>query len=139
LAVGKSLLTVGYHLIPYVSGDRKIFMESPIPQSWCRAVAQILWTGDKDAIITTVQSDRDWGATFPDAWDWNRFEAVAAALETSGVTGRPIATMAEPGETWAFWFHFQGRKLYAKINLTTGGQVIIIYSTHPPRKGEDHL
>ena len=114
-------------------------MEGPIPQSWCRAVAQILRSDDRDAIITTGQSDRDWGATFPNAWYWDRFEAIAAALETSGVTGRQIGTMAEPGETWGVWFHFQGRKLYAKINLTTGGQFIIIYSTHPPRKGEDRL
>lgn len=114
-------------------------MEGPIPQSWCRTVAQILRTGDNDAIFTTEQADRDWGATFPDAWHYERFEALAAALETSGVTGRQIGTMADSGETWAFWFHFQRRKLYAKINLTTGGQVIIIYSTHPPRKGEDRL
>ncbi len=47
--------------------------------------------------------------------------------------------MGEGGETWAFWFHFPRRKLYAKINLLSGGQVIIIYSTHPPRKGEERL
>jgi hypothetical protein len=114
-------------------------MEGPIPQSWCVVVARILRAGDNDAIFTTEQADRDWGAAFPNAWHYERFEALAGALEIPGVTGLEIPTMAESGETWAFWFHFQKRKLYAKINLTTGGKVIIIYSSHPPRKGENRL
>lgn len=114
-------------------------MERPIPRSWCAAVARILRSGNDDAIVATAQAVRDWNATFPGAWNYEWFASLATALDAHDVSGRPIPTMAEPGETWAFWFHFMGRKLYAKINLRPGGQIIIIYSTHPPRKGDDRL
>jgi hypothetical protein len=61
---------------------------------------------------------------------------LATALEADKVVGRRITTMAESGEVYAFWFYFGNRKLYGKINLLKGGHQILIYSSHPPHKGD---
>lgn len=110
---------------------------APIPKVWRQTVSQILCKGDRTKIQTRLQSDHDWESTFPAAWDFDRFEALAAALEEETVQGRRINTMDEPGEVYAFWFDFQTRKLYGKINLLPPGDQILIYSNHIPRKGEN--
>src|SRR5947208_2468861 len=110
----------------------------PIPEAWRTRVASILRSGDRSAIITTQQADRDWQSAFPDAWNYQRFEAMAMALELP-ITGRKILDMAEPGEVWSFWFGFSGRTLYGKINLLPDGKIIILYSSHIPRKGGANL
>ena len=112
---------------------------TPIPAEWRSTVAGILREGSRDAIITTLQSNLDWSATFPEAWDFERFNALASALIAETVLGRHITTMDDPGEVWAFWFTFEARQLYAKINLLPDGQIIIIYSSHIPRKGKESL
>jgi len=109
-----------------------------IPAFWRATVAAILVSGDSSAIITTQQADREWSAAFPDAWNYQRFEAMAEALALP-TYGRQLFDMAEPGEVWSFWFTFSGRKLYCKINLLPGGKIIIVYSSHPPRKGVERL
>lgn len=38
------------------------------------------------------------------------------------------------GETWDFYFTFEGRKTYGKILLRTDGKRIIPYSAHLPEK-----
>ena len=114
-------------------------MEEPIPEQWRLGVASVLRSGDRNRIVTRLQSDLDWQALFPDAWDFERFDAMAEALEVQGVTGRLIETMAERGTTYAFWFSFRRVKLYAKINLDVDGRVVIVYSSHTPRKGEESL
>jgi len=45
--------------------------------------------------------------------------------------------MNEPGESYAFIFHFRNLPIYAKANLTTAEEVVIIYSAHRPLKGEE--
>lgn len=64
---------------------------------------------------------------------------MASALEREGVVGKKNTNMNEPGEVWAFWFHFRNEKLYGKINLTPEGKIIIIYSAHMPNKGDKDL
>lgn len=113
-------------------------MDAPIPLPWCRTVANILRNGSRDAIITVNRADEDWRATFPDAWDYEWFDALAAALDMPGVRGKPV-NMNRPGDTWSFWFYFRNRKLFAKINLDPGGKIIVIFSSHPPLKGDSHL
>ncbi|MCX6969250.1 MAG: hypothetical protein NTV93_03730 [Verrucomicrobia bacterium] len=112
----------------------------PIPRTWCDAVSKILRSGDRQLIDTTGQSDLDWEATFPDdAWDYVRFGAMSAALEKPDVIGKHILGMDEPGETYAFWFHHRAVQLYGKINLFPDGKIILIYSSHTPRKGKESL
>lgn len=62
---------------------------------------------------------------------------MADALEDESITGRKIEGMDEKGEVYAFWFYFEGRKLYGKINLLPGRDKILIYSSHLPRKGDN--
>ncbi|MES2568602.1 MAG: hypothetical protein V4710_00945 [Verrucomicrobiota bacterium] len=112
---------------------------SPIPAEWRSKVAAILRADRKNTIITTHQSNLDWFAAFPDTWPLDRYEALALTLSAAEQLGRPIYTMKEPGETWAFWFTFRSRPLYAKINLRPDGKVIIVYSSHIPRKGKEVL
>lgn len=111
-------------------------MEIEIPDQWRLQVAAILRSGDDEKIVTTETSDLAWQARFPEAWHYDRFEALAKALECKGVKGKIVA-MAEPGDTYAFWFYFQSVKLYAKINLSPEGDLIVVYSSHTPRKGGD--
>jgi hypothetical protein len=44
--------------------------------------------------------------------------------------------MDEEGETYEFFFTFEGTTLYAKVNLLPSGKIVIIYSAHKPRFGD---
>jgi hypothetical protein len=112
----------------------------PIPAAWKASVGSILREGNKAKIFTTQQSVFDWEAAFPsDSWDYIRFGAIADALEQEDIQGRKILDMQEEGEVYAFWFYYQRKQLYAKINLLPNGQLILIYSSHLPRKGTEKL
>ncbi len=63
---------------------------------------------------------------------------MATALDRDDVLGKAIA-MKEPGETYAFWFYHRSTQLYGKINLLPNGKIILIYSSHTPRKGKESL
>ncbi len=110
-----------------------------IPQDWRDAVCAILRTGDDARILRTQQADRDWRHTCPDSWMYQRHEAMAIALELDGVTGRHITDMEPPCDAYEFWFRFESRKFVGKIGLLPDGRVIIVFSSHIPRKGEDRL
>ncbi len=45
--------------------------------------------------------------------------------------------MEEPGETYGFIFHFRDLPIYAKVNLTTPEEIVIVYSAHRPLMGEE--
>jgi len=62
---------------------------------------------------------------------------MASAVEEDDAFGRRIEGMQEKGVVYAFWFYFQGKKLYGKINLLRARDQILIYSSHPPRKGDE--
>ena len=107
-----------------------------IPAAWRQEVVRILRSGDKKKILSTQQADVDWEHTFPDAWLFNRPEAMAKALVVDGIEGRHITDMVPPCDAYEFWFFFDERKLLGKIGLLPDGQVIIIFSSHIPRKGD---
>ncbi|MBE7497133.1 MAG: hypothetical protein HS117_19500 [Verrucomicrobiaceae bacterium] len=111
----------------------------PIPAPWRKSVAAILRKGVSAEILVTQRARNEFEARFPDAWAFERNTAMADAITQDSVLGRRITGMREPGEVWAFWFHFRSIKLYAKINLTPSGKLIIIYSAHVPLKGEENL
>ena len=110
-----------------------------IPRIWCETVSHILRSLDKQCIITTSQSDRDWYAAFPDTWNYHRYKALASALDVPGVIGRHIVNMEPKCDAYEYWFSFRERKLIGKIGLLPDGRIIIIFSSHIPRKGEDKL
>lgn len=108
----------------------------PIPAEWRSQVVRILRSGDKGRIQSTAVSVSDWSATFPAAWDYQRLEALASALSVDGITGKQIGNMVPKCDAYEFFFSFDGRKLYGKIGLLPDGTVIIIFSTHIPRRGD---
>ena len=113
----------------------------PIPKAWCKVVSEILRNGDENFIDWTHQSWLDWEATFSnekDAWNYVRFDAMASALEQPNVMGKSVQ-MRESGETYAFWFYHDSVQMYGKINLRPDGKIILIYSSHSPRKGKENL
>jgi hypothetical protein len=109
--------------------------ENPIPDAWNRAVAQILREGDSDKIEWTKQAFLDWRAATLSQFRFEAYEAIAARLEIAGLIGVNV-DLAEDGETYAFFFPYRGRDLYAKICLRPCKIRIKIVSTHSPRKGK---
>lgn len=107
----------------------------PIPAEWRESVVAILRSGEKEKIQSTVQSDNDWASAFPDAWAYQRPDAMANALETDGISGRHITDMVPECDTYEFFFHFDGKEVLGKIGLLPNGIVIIIFSSHIPRQG----
>lgn len=73
----------------------------------------------------------------PSAWFYERPEAIAKALDIDGIEGRHVTDMVPPCDAYEFWFYFEERKLLGKIGLLPDGQVIIIFSSHMPRKGDN--
>jgi hypothetical protein len=45
--------------------------------------------------------------------------------------------MDEPGEAYAFIFHYNDVAIYAKVNLIAQSEVVVVYSAHRPLKGEE--
>ena len=113
--------------------------EVQIPAEWREAVCRILLTHDKHLIDSIPQADRDWHSTYPNAWDSERDDALAAALSNDGVTGLHITDMIPPCDAYAFWFSFQEDRLYGKVGLTPDGRIVIIFSSHRPRRGDARL
>lgn len=107
-----------------------------IPAAWKKAVCGILKTQDPSKIEVTQRATLDWLATFPDAWSYELYEELYNYLKTDEAVGQPVTTMREPGTVYEFIFTCRGRSLYSKINLKPSGELLIIYSAHPPLKGE---
>ena len=110
--------------------------EEKIPDEWKQTVRRILLQGDKKNILTTQRALHEWAAFFPDAWEYDRNDAIASALAQPNLKGVRVFGMKESGEVWEFFITYQRRKLYVKINLLPNGKIIFIYSVHPPNKGD---
>jgi hypothetical protein len=111
-------------------------IEQPIPLEWRKAVVKVLRCGEKTRIQSTEESNHDWASTFPNSWFYERPEAMARALAVEGITGKHITDMDPPCDAYAFWFHHEACRMYGKIGLLPNGDVVIIFSSHIPRKGE---
>jgi hypothetical protein len=61
---------------------------------------------------------------------------MAKTLVVDRIEGRHISDMVPPCDAYEFWFYFKERKLLGKIGLLPNVQVIIIFSSHIPRKGD---
>jgi hypothetical protein len=111
-------------------------METSIPGTWKQAVCGILELGDAKRIRVTLQATKDWLATFPNAFMYELYDAIAGSLRKPEVLGREVTSMRESGTTYEFFFCYKSRKLYTKICLTPQNELVIIYSAHIPLKGD---
>lgn len=110
-------------------------MSVKIPAKWKNIVLNILKEAEDNTIIVRERARLDWEATFLPSFLYQLYLALADELEDPDIEGKK-EVMKEPGETYAFFFHHQQRKLYAKICLSPDKREIIIYSAHLPLKGD---
>ena len=111
-------------------------IEQPIPAEWREAVVKVLRSGDERRIQSKNTADNEWDAAFPRTFRYQRHEAMASALVVDGITGRHITDMRQPCDAYEFWFFFDQRRVLGKIWLLPSGYIIIIFSSHIPRKGD---
>ena len=107
-----------------------------IPKQWRDTVREILESCDSSRIVVTMRAKRDWEATFPLSFEFEMYKALGAALGDDQLEGNCVEGMTPPGEVYEFFFEYDGRKLYGKINLLPNGRLVIVYSAHVPLKGE---
>ena len=106
-----------------------------IPKNWKDAVCRILEENRPNSVMVTSRARLDWESTFPDTFEFQRNEAIIHSLRRPDIEGRRIYGMTENGEVWQFWTIYRNRQIFTKINLLPNNQVVIVYSTHPPLKG----
>jgi hypothetical protein len=111
-------------------------MPVEIPDKWKKIVRKILMAVDYDNIAIRNRARLDWDATFPHSFSCDLFLAIGNELKDPDIEGVK-KEMKEPGVTYEFFFHHENRIIYTKICLSPDEQDIIIYSAHPPLKGED--
>lgn len=106
-----------------------------IPEPWRTTVCAILKTEATGRLIEwTEDATNRFEASFLEAWPYQVYAAFRSYLGGPNPTGCLI-TMASPvGETYEFFFIFDGRKTYGKILLRTDGKIIVIFSAHLPLK-----
>src|ERR1700738_4188845 len=108
----------------------------PIPNEWRVAVCQILRPGTVGKEIEqTLRSFQEWEAAFPAAFTFDLIDALRETLSRPDVRGKQVQAK-DPGETWAFLFWHETRKMYGKVCLRLCGKRVKIISAHTPLKGE---
>ena len=106
-----------------------------IPDTWRTAVVRILREQDKNCIEWTKQAFLDWRAATLSQFRNEAYDAIADYLSLPKPVGKSI-NLPEDGQTYAFFFPYEDRILYAKICLRPSRLQIKIISTHTPRKGD---
>lgn len=117
-------------------------MLEEIPKGWRDAVIAVLRRGKSGRdILVRKRAREDWSALSLDPFDSSLFAALANALRRDGLHGRAYPEMDEPGDTYGFVFDYETRagsvRVYAKLNLQPGGQIVIVYSAHRPLKQDE--
>ena len=75
-------------------------------------------------------------ALFPTLFPGDLLTALSEGLKEPDLMNKEVLFMQELGETYEFIFTYQGKRVYAKINLSPDNKLIIIYSAHRPLKGD---
>ncbi len=107
-----------------------------VPAIWRTRVCFILDSGDRSKIRIRQRALNDWSALFPQLFTCDLLSALSDALKDPDLIGNEVPFMQEPGETYEFIFTHDRRRVYAKLNLSPDGDLVIIYSAHRPLKGE---
>jgi hypothetical protein len=110
-------------------------MAEAIPKEWRDAVCKILTARAPNTIQITRRAENQWLALFPELFRYDLFDGITGYLRQESALGTRVATMKEPGDTYAFIMLIHGRHVYAKICLRTGGRIVLVYSAHEPDKG----
>jgi len=108
-----------------------------IPAEWRRAVcAALAERGDRVQI--TKRAKLDWVSAFPCAFEYELYTVLEETLKGETVEGRRVDGMRPEGETYEFFFEFENRRVYGKINLLTPERrIVLIISSHIPNKGDE--
>jgi len=109
-----------------------------IPTDWRRKVGAILREGKPGAVLVRQRARREWASLPFCPFDYELADAIVAALEDERLVGK-THQMEEPGEAYAFIFSYKDTPVYAKVNLTSPEDVVIVYSAHRPLKGDQLL
>lgn len=109
---------------------------APIPKPWRAKVAAILRAGTPGTFLIRQRARQNWASLTSCPFDSTLREVIADALDDDALVGK-IYEMDEPGETYGFIFYFSNVAIYAKVNLTTPDEVVIVYSAHRPLHGEE--
>jgi len=107
-----------------------------VPEQWRTRVCFILDSGDYKNIVIRKRALTDWSALFPSLFTCDLLSALSEGLKNPELISNQVLFMQEPGETYEFIFIYEGKHVYAKINLSPDNKLIIIYSAHRPLKGE---
>jgi hypothetical protein len=105
----------------------------PIPPAWRSAVCTAIRRGSFLARLT-ADCHKQWQRAFPNSWRYELDDALFKALSASEMFGCPVEMDTPPGETWEFFFDFQGTKTYGKVLLRTDRKGVVIFSAHRPER-----
>lgn len=108
--------------------------EGPVPVQWRKVVANILRKAATGTVVWTRRAITDRESIFPDSFEYEYREAMAAMLDAKSLRGKPEPDMVPKGKAYAFFFKFRNKRMYAKINLINNGRVTIIISCHLPKR-----
>ena len=114
-------------------------MAKRIPDAWKQAVLAILRGGDLDHIeIRKTSALIPFTDLFPFAFSYDLIDAFVEGVGgDNDLMGRQIHNMAESGTVWEFIFTYRRQKILGKVCLTPNNDIVIIYSAHAPRKGNE--
>jgi hypothetical protein len=110
--------------------------EEVIPAAWRTSVrAALAERGERVRI--TQRAKHEWEAAFPHAFAYQLYTVLEETLASETVKGRRVENMHPEGEAYEFFFEFEGRKVYGKINLLTPERrIVLVISSHIPNKGD---
>jgi len=107
-----------------------------IPVAWRQSVCAAL-AERGECVRLTMRARHEWEAAFPNAFEYELYTVLEATLKKGTVEGRRVVDMRPEGEAYEFFFEFEGRKVYGKINLLTPERrIVLIISAHIPNKGD---
>jgi hypothetical protein len=94
----------------------------------------------RTAVCAALERSPDWKDSgwqrclleFPNNFPSEFLPVVARFLKSSDPKGCAVQMDSPPGETYEFFFEFEGSKIYGKILLRTDRKRILIYSMHRP-------
>ena len=108
-----------------------------IPASWRDNVCAILATETSGTLIEwTIDARTRYEADSNYSWEYESYQALKDFFSSPRPLGC-LVTMAKPaGETYEFYFPFEGKRFYCKILLRTDCKQLVIFSVHRPLKAK---
>jgi hypothetical protein len=102
-----------------------------IPAAWRKTVCAILAERNSNSIRITATAWNRWEVEFPETLKGDLYTIFEETLSKEVVEGERVFGMKPEGEVYKFFFEYEKRKMYGKINLLLPQrQVILILSAH---------